>query len=158
MARKPDIQYIGQFYVPGSEAQVIELKPVKKKRNKTVLPKAQPEKKIRILIDPAALCGIVVSVVMLVLLVTGAFQYMGVCRKYQAMSGYVISLQNENVELKQTFADGYDLDDIRTKALAIGMIPIEEAETRAISGELPQKEPEPTVWEEIVWFLQGLFA
>ena len=27
MIRKPDIQYIGQFYVPGSEAQVVEPKP-----------------------------------------------------------------------------------------------------------------------------------
>ena len=53
---------------------------------------------------------------------------------------------------------GYDLDDIRTKALAIGMIPIEQAETIPISAELPQKEPEPSLWEEIVWFFEGLFA
>lgn len=158
MKRKPDIQYIGQFYVPGSEAQVVELKPSKKKRSKTVLPKARPEEKIRILIDPVAFCGIAVSVVMLAVLVVGAFQYMEVCRKYQAMSGYVISLQNENVELKQTYENGYDPEDIRTKALAIGMIPVEEAKTVVISAELPQKEPEPSVWEEIVWFLRGLFA
>ena len=158
MIRKPDIQYIGQFYVPGSEAQVVEPKPAKKKRSRTSLPKARPQKKIRVLIDPGAWCGIVVSAVMLVLLVTGAFQYMGVCRRYQAVSGYVISLQNENVELKQTFEKGYDLDDIRTKALAIGMIPIEQAETIPISAELPQKEPEPSLWEEIVWFFEGLFA
>ena len=32
MTEKPKIQYIGQFYVPGSEAQV--LAPKKKKKNK----------------------------------------------------------------------------------------------------------------------------
>ena len=123
-----------------------------------MLPKAQPEKKIRILIDPAALCGIVVSAVMLVLMVVGSFQYMDACREYQAMSGYVIGLQDENVDLKQEYAAGYDLEDIRGKALAIGMIPKEDAATVPISGEVPQPEPARTVWDDIVWFFRGLFA
>ncbi len=158
MARKPDIQYIRQFYVPGSEAQVVEPKIPKRKRAKTVLPKAQPAKKIQILIDPAALCGIVVSVIMLVLMVVGSFQYMDACREYQAMSSYVIRLQNENVDLEQEYKAGYDLEDVRSKALAIGMIPKEDAPTVPISGALPQPEPERTVWDDIVWFFRGLFA
>ena len=43
MERKPDIQYIDKFYVHGSEARVLELKPQKKKA-KTVLPEAAPVK------------------------------------------------------------------------------------------------------------------
>ena len=37
MTEKPKIQYIGQFYVPGSEAQVLAPKKKKKKARKEVM-------------------------------------------------------------------------------------------------------------------------
>lgn len=157
MERKPDIQYIDRFYVHGSEARVLELKP-KRKFIKTILPKAIPDKSIKIAVDPVALCGIAVAAVMLVLLVVGMFQYVAVCESYQQMMDQVITLQNENVELEQTYRDGYDLADIEQKALALGMIPVEEAEVITIQLALPEPEPEWTLWDEIVWFCKGLFA
>ena len=48
--------------------------------------------------------------------------------------------------------------DPRIKGPQPRLIPIEQAETIPISAELPQKEPEPSLWEEIVWFFEGLFA
>lgn len=156
-ARKPDIQYITQFYTYGSEAKVLELKPARKKA-KTILPKAIPEAKIRIMVDPAAIFGIVVAAVMLVLMVVGVVQYLNVCEEYRVMNDYVIDLQNENVQLQQTYEAGFDPADIETKALAIGMIPREQAEVVTIHVEIPTPEPEPTLWENICWYFNELFA
>ena len=44
MVQKPDIQYVTQFYSYGSEAKVLELKPVQKK--KFTLPKVVPQHKV----------------------------------------------------------------------------------------------------------------
>ena len=70
MTEKPKIQYIGQFYVPGSEAQVLAPKK-KKKKAKTKLPIAKQEQVKAIYIDPVALIGITVAVVMLAVMVVG---------------------------------------------------------------------------------------
>lgn len=157
MVRKPDIQYIGQFYVYGSEVPAAQPKRTQK-RARTVLPKAKPERKICIAVDPIALAGIVVSVVLLVLMVVGGCRYMAVCGEYKQMSDYVIGLQNENVELREEFLDTCDLADIEQKALGIGMIPASEAKTVPITVTVPEETKEPTLWENMIWFLKGLFA
>ena len=64
MVRKPDIEYIDKYYVQGSEAKVIAFAP-NKRTPKTTLPKSFSEKKTSIEVDPVALCGLVVAVVML---------------------------------------------------------------------------------------------
>lgn len=157
MVKKPDIQYIDRFYVHGSEARVLELKP-KRRIIKTVLPLSVPDNTIKIAIDPVAVCGIVVALALLVMLVIGSVQYVQVYNRYQAMMDHVVSVQNENVELRETYRNQINLEEIREKALAMGMIPIEEAQTITIRAELPQREPEMTVWEEFVWLCKGLFA
>ena len=47
---------------------------------------------------------------------------------------------------------------IYEKAIALGMIPMEEAEVVAISPVIPEAEPEAPWWENISWFMKGLFA
>lgn len=157
MVRKPDIQYIHEFYVHGSEAKVIELKP-RRKAVRTVLPKTAPDKSIKISVDPVALCGIVVAVMMLVMMAVGCVQYVNAYNENQAMMNTVISLQNKNVEKRQEYTEGYALSDIEQKALALGMVPIEEAEVMYINPVVPVPEEEPTLWDDIVWFMSGLFA
>lgn len=157
MARKPDIQYIHQFYVPGSEAQKVELKPQPRKA-KTTLPKPKAEKKIRIQVDPVALVGLVVAVVMVVLMAVGLVQFMAVCDTHYALQQEIANLNVEKAELEHTYSSGYDLDKIRETALALGMVPVSEAKTISVTIETPQPEPEPAWWEDIVWFLEGLFA
>ena len=158
MGKKPDIQYIDKFYVHGSEARVLELKP-KRRIIKTVLPLSAPDTAIKVAVDPVALCGIVVAVAMLVLLVVGAVQYAQVCSRYQDMMDYVVATQNRNVELNQEYEEGYDLADIEQKALALGMIPASEATVIHVGKvEVPQREPEMTFWEEMRWLMEGLFA
>ena len=157
MLAKPDIQYVTQFYSYGSEAKVLELKPAQKKR-RFALPMAMPQQKIRILVDPVAWAGILVSVVMVILMVVSANSYLDACADYAVMNNHVIELQNFNVEKQQEYAGMYDPDDIREKALALGMIPMEEAEVVFISPVIPELEPETLWYENISWFLSGLFA
>lgn len=157
MVRKPDIQYVQEFYVHGSEARVIELKP-RRRVIRTILPKFAPDKSIRIGVDPVALCGIVVAAVMLILMLVGTVQYVNARNEYQAMSNQVIELQNENVMLRQQYRSSYDLDQVAHMANSLGMIPVEEAQVMYINPVVPVREPEPTVWENIRWFMDGLFA
>ena len=158
MGKKPDIQYIDKFYVHGSEARVLELKP-KRRIIKTVLPLSAPDKTIKIAVDPVALCGIVVAVAMLALLIVGVVQYAQVCSRYQDVIDYVVAAQNRNVELNQKYEEGYNLADIEQQALALGMIPASEATVIHVGKvEVPQREPEMTFWEEMRWLMEGLFA
>lgn len=157
MVQKPDIQYVDKFYVHGSEARVLELRP-KKKKTKTVLPKFYPNKETVVRIDALSLCAIVVAASMIVLMVVGCFQLKASYERYEVMNDYMISLQNENVKLSEKYYAGFDPVDIGWKAHALGMIPMEEAQTMAISVTIPEEEPAPTLWEDMVWFLKGLLA
>ena len=157
MNQKPKIQYIGQFYVHGSEARVLELKPQKKK-NKTVLPKFYPNKETVVRVDALSLCAVAVAVTLVVLMVVGCFQMKAAYADYEVMNDYVISLQNENVKLQEKYYAGFDPVDIGWKAHALGMIPMEEAQTMTLSVTMPEEEPAPTLWEDMVWFLKGLLA
>lgn len=157
MVQKPDIQYVTQFYSYGSEAKVLELKPAKTKK-KTALPKAQPQQKIRVMVDPVAWAGILIAVVMVVLLVVSVNGYLDACAEYRDMTQHVIALQNDNVTNQQKYEKLYELDDIREKALALGMIPMEDAQVITINPVIPEPEPEEPWWENISWFLKGLFA
>ncbi len=157
MAKKPDIQYIDKFYVHGSEARVLELKP-KRRIIKTVLPLSVPDKTIKIHVDPVAICGIVVAVALMAALVIGSLQYVQVCREYRNMMDYVVSVQNENVELRESYRSKLDLAAVEQRALELGMVPIDTVDKITIRPELPVQEPEMTLWDEIEWFCEGLFA
>ncbi len=157
MARKPDIQYVNEFYVHGSEARVLELKP-RRRIAKTELPKQAPDKTIRIGVDPVAVCGAVVAVAMLIMMIVGAVQFVAARDAYQTASNQVIALQNENVRLRQTYEAGYDLDEIASAAASLGLIPKYEAQVVYYNPVIPVRQPEPTVWENVQWFLEGLFA
>ena len=157
MVRKPDIQYVTQFYSYGSEAKVLELKPVAKK-HKFTLPKVIPQNKIAVHVDVAACAGIAVAIVMVVLMALRVSSYLKTCAQFNLMTDYVISLQNKNVEKQQEYVKLYDLEDIQEKAVAMGMIPREEAEVITIHPVYPEPEMEEPWWTEIAWFLKGLFA
>ena len=154
MERKPEIQYVGQFYVYGSEARQLEEK--KRRQAKTSLPMARLEKLEKLYVDPVALLGIAVAIFMVVAMV------MQQLRKdwavYNGMSEYVSQLNRENAELSARYRESFDLEDIQRKAVGIGMIPKEEAQTMTVRVRVPEPEAKPTMWEDIVWFWNGLFA
>lgn len=156
MSQKPKIQYVGQFYIHGSEARQLELQ--EKKKAKSKLPLERLRKMEVIYLDPVAIFGIVTALVMLTVMILGVLQIRDDWQEYRVMSNYVSRLNSENAEMWADYRSQYDLEDIRAKAQAMGMVPKSELEVRTVYVTIPQPEPEMTWLEEIQWFLSGLIA
>ena len=157
MSQKPKIQYVGQFYIHGSEARQLELQE-KKKQAKSKLPLERLRKIEVVYLDPVAIFGIVTALVMLTVMILGVLQIRDDWKEYRVMSNYVSRLNSENAELQADYRSQYDLEDIRIKAQALGMVPKSDLEVRTVYVTIPQPEPEMTWLEEVQWFLSGLFA
>ena len=71
MAQKAEIQYVGQFYIYGSEAPQPKPQPKKPKLKR---PKLHLERLQLIYVDPVAVCGVLMAIVMLSLLIVGAYR------------------------------------------------------------------------------------
>lgn len=157
-ALKPDIQYV-QFYTAGSAAYQIERKDVSRKHVPAV--KTRKAKRVVITIDPVAVCGLLLAVIMLFAMGNGVKEYRQSLQQAQQMSQYVEKLQAENVTLQQTYQDSFDPDVVYDMAMAIGMVPREQAEHITIQVEQPvvvQEEVQVSFWDELSTFLMGLFA
>ena len=157
MSQKPKIQYVGQFYIHGSEARQLELQE-KKKQAKSNLPLERLRKIEVVYLDPVAIFGIVTALVMLTVMILGVLQIRDDWKEYRVMSNYVSRLNSENAELQADYRSQYDLEDIRIKAQALGMVPKSDLEVRTVYVTIPQPEPEMTWLDELQWFLSGLLA
>ena len=156
MNQKPKGQYVGQFYIHGSEARQLELE--RKKQAKSKLPLERLRKVEVVYLDPVAILGITVALVMLAVMLLGVLQLRQDWTEYQTMSDYLSRLNSENAELTADYRSQYDLEDIRVKAQALGMVPKTELEERTVYVTVPQPEPKMTWLEELQWFVEGLFA
>lgn len=155
MAMQPEVRYINA-YVSGTCAPQPQKKPQKK--SNVSLPKVQRRQKWLIHVDVVALAGIVAAVVLAVLLVSSVIQMTRAQHEAQAYKDYAQSLQTENAALRDTYLSSYDEDEIRSIALAMGMVPIKEVTHIKMHVTIPEAEPEMTPWENIRSFLVGLFA
>ena len=153
MARKQESRYI-QYYVGTAAPKLVPQLP---KKNKTKLPKVYKQQSYTVQVDPLALGGIVVSVVMLVLMAVGLFTLNAARQELHTAQARVDALQSQNLQLEETYHSRYDLDTVEKAALGLGMIPVEQAQHITISVS---QEPirENTLWERIHFFLDGLFA
>ena len=157
MNQKPKIQYIGQFYVHGSEARALELQE-QKKQAKTKLPLAKLESIREIRVDPVAMVAIAVAVFMLAVMVLGAVQLQNDWIAYNQMADYVHQLRSENIQKTVIYRAGYDLNDIEMKALAMGLVPVSELKTVSITLTPPEVQPEMTWDQKVARFWNGLWA
>ena len=159
MARKPDVQYI-RYYTDGSAARELTPKPQKKWRP---LPTAKPQQQKTIVpIQPVAMVGIVLAVTMLVMMGVGYMQLCNAQAQRTAMEKYVEELSYENGRLHYSYETDLDLKEIEKTALALGMIPEEEAQHMVISVPMEEIVDQPMeqmgLWDRFTVFLQGLFA
>ena len=153
MARQFDVQYISA-YTDGSAARKLELpKPRQTARKKA----ARRSKKIVLPIDPVAILGIVAACVMMVALTVGVCKLVDARQEMVAMDAYVQSLRQENIALQEEYDAGYNLENVRQTALALGMVPMEQVEQITIQIHTPEPE-QPSGWEQVRTFLAGLFA
>lgn len=158
MAMQPDIQYVPFCYVDGTAARKVQHQPAKK-ASATPAPKRRQAKRKVIAVDPVAIGGIVVAVVMLVMLLAGFAEYTAMQEKNLQMQNYLTSLQLENAQLQQNFESNIDMEYVQDVADALGMVPAGEANQIQIQVQLPALETQQlTLWETFTTFLAGLFA
>ena len=156
MASKPEIQYIGQFYVHGSEAKALKLQ--QQKASGFELPLRRLDKVQKVHVDPLAICSIVLAIVMLVSMVSATLQLQSAMQNLDTANQYVYELEKVNRQRMHQYRSGYNLDEIRAAAATLGLIPLEEAKTLTITVSVPEPEQEPTWGDDSVWFMEGLFA
>ena len=156
MAQRIDVQYV-RFYTQGSAAKRIA--PAQSHYTEK-LPKVKKHKVRRIYVDPVATFGIVVALCMSVMMAVGVSRLCETQRQTGAMEQYVALLQQENQELQDRYVAECDLEAVEKTALALGMIPREEAKQIWIQVELPQQQEMETtsIWQRVGTFLAGLFA
>ena len=158
MAMQPDIQYVPFCYVDGSAARKVQRQQVQK-ATAAPAPKRRRAKRKVIAVDPVAIGGIVIAMVMLVMLLAGFAEYTAMQEKNRQMQDYVTSLQLENAQLQQTFDSNIDMKYVQEVADAMGMVPADEVNQIQIEVQLPTQETtQLTLWESITTFLAGLFA
>ena len=157
MAYKPEIQYVGQFYVYGSEAKQLAAQEQAKKA-KTRLPLAKLEKIEQVYVDPMAIVGIAVAVVMLVAMVVGFLHIREAWAEYHVMNEYVAELKYQCAEKEAQYRshEEFDLAAIEEKALAMGMVPADQVQVKTFTVTMPQPKQEWTWVDEVKWFLEGL--
>ena len=151
MAQKAEIQYVSQFYDYGESASQ------KKKRRK----QEREEKPVKIHtfhVDLVALCGILSALVLLSALIFGGLHLNGMWRQNRDMSRYLSQLKTDNAQLMHAYSGSYTLEDIRTMADTLGLVPESEMEVRYVRVTHPEPEPEPTYLDNVLWFLKGLFS
>jgi len=155
MAKRPDVEYI-RFYTDGSAALKLE-SAVQAEVSAQRAPRKIKRKKIYV--DPVAMLSILVALCMLVTVVTGFVRLKQANDQVAVMQAYVDHLEAENAVLTHRYQSGYDLDAVRRTALALDMIPAEEA--THITIQIPPETEQitnPTLWEQLGTFLTGLFA
>ena len=154
MARQPDVQYI-RFYTDGNAARKIApAAPMKTIR----LPKVNIKKKVTLYVDPIAVAGIFMAIVMLVLMTVGVVQLSNARKELHTMTAYVDTLQQEQDSLMDTYSQGYDLESVEKTALALGLVPKDTVKHVQIRVPQEQIAEAPGPWESFYIFLTGLFA
>ena len=154
MAQHPKVEYI-RMYTDGSAARKLEIAaPVKHAK----APRARKLKKILVYVDPVALAGIAVAVIMLVVMMASAVNLYSLQMETAVLENYVNDLQVENAELRAQYESDLNLNEIERTALALGMVPREEVRHVTVRLEAVETGETPDVWQQFRTFLTGLFA
>lgn len=78
---------------------------------------------------------------------------------YQQMDDYVTTLRARNAELTLSYRSSYDLEDIEMKALAMGLVPADQVETRTVTVTIPEIRETVLTWDQkVVRFWKELWA
>ena len=143
MAKRSDIQYV-RYYAPGSEALKLDPQPERRKKTWTA-PVPVEERKV-IHFDPVAIFGTAVAVLMAVCLVIGFVQLNHMNDRIAQAQTDLSALKSQHYELEKNYNNGYDLNEVRDAAAAMGLVPMDQVQH--ITIHLPEQE----VVEELPWW------
>ncbi len=152
MVQKPKIQYIGQFYIHGSEARQLQLE----QQRQEYLSRKYLRRDREVYVDWVAIGALAVSVVMVVVMALGALQIYRDWQEYQQMAGYVSQLKQENAEKTRHYHEVFQ-EDIQDMINALDLVPIAQVEQAVLTVDLPEAKPEVRRIDEIKATLEGLF-
>ena len=155
MAEKTEIQYVGQFYVFGSEAPQPKTQP---KKPKAKCPERHLSRLQKVYVDPVALCGVLTAVVMLCILIAGAYHLRDTRAAYDRMKAQLVELKRDNIKLNHEYHTSYDLEEIRAQAEKTGMVDAEKAERFTVFFSVPKEAEKSSSWDDFVWLISGLFS
>ena len=156
MTPKPKIQYVGQFYVCGSEAKALQQNPIEKSKAK--ISKSVQKRVENINIEPVAIASIVVAVCLLVTMLMGVVQLQKDWEQYQIAAQHLHEVKEENRIKTEQYRQSFDRAEVRAAAESMGMIPKAEAKRESVKVTVPLPEPEETILDQIKLFVKGLLA
>ena len=156
MAHNADIRYI-RFYTDGSAAKKIA-PAVPADPKPATAPRTHKKKRIKLYVDPVAVLGIVVSVVMLICIFAGISGFNRAQARCADMEQKVADLRVENARLQEEYAKGYDLSAIGAEARNLGMVPQSSVEHISISVVTESEAQTNQTVSRFVTLLADLFA
>ena len=157
MANKPDIHYVNR-YVSGTAAPKIVPQTTPKKNPRLPRPRTRVNREMLLRVDPFAVVGVAVAVVLLVLMFVGVSRLNTRQEELAANTQHLENLQAENAELQELYRSGYDLEEIERIAQALGMVPKDTLVHESIQVTTPAPVEQPSRWENFWDFVTGLFA
>lgn len=137
MAQKPEIQYI-RYYVDGTAARKPE--PQLPRRSQKPLPRKKRRPRYVVKVQPLAVLGIVLAVVLLGVMISGIFDFLDAREALAQLQQDVQDQRSYNAQLREKYEQDIDLEEIRRAALALGMVP--EDQVRHISISVSKTQPE----------------
>ena len=154
MARNTTERYV-RYYTFGSTAAKLD-----RRERKAALPEYKtPEKRKPIAVDPIALVGSAVAVLLAVLMLVGFAQVAHTSAQVNKLETQVMTLELEQEQLRQKYENGYDLEEVRAAAESMGMIPAEDA--IHVRVELPGETvgiETLSWWDSVMLSLRRFFA
>lgn len=143
MAKREEIQYV-RYYAYGSAA--VKTQPESRRRAEAEVQPVSQTEPIPVPFSPVAVFGSAVAVVMLLLVLVGFVQLNRLNDDIRGMELYISNLKSEHYALNKEYQAGYDLDEIKTAAEAMGLVPVEQV--RHVTVHIP----EPEVVAELPWY------
>lgn len=154
MAEKERIEYV-RYYAPGTEALKVD---PKLRRQERAMKKPQTRREPTVIhFDPTAVFGCTVAVAMALCVLFGFFRLYRINNEVALAQNDLTVQKSLHYELETNYANGYDLDEVRAAAEAMGLVPMEQVQH--ITVHIP--EPEPVVelpwWQEWWASFKGMF-
>lgn len=154
MARRNNERYV-RYYTFGSTAAKLD-----KAERKAALPEYKTAQKRKpIAFDPVSVLGNAVAILLALLMIVGMIQVAGTTAQVRELQTQVTALEMENQMLREQYASGYDLEEVRVAAESMGMVSAEEAVR--VSVKVPAETMEVQTlswWDNLVLSLRQFFA
>ena len=158
MAQRLDVKYV-RYCMDGNAARKVA--PVQEFKT-AKLPKVKKQGVSVIRIDPFALAGILLSAVMVVMLVVGIVLWQDAKSDAAEMAAYTQYLERQNERLTTEYHGSYDREEVEQTALALGMVPREQATRitlqRTETEPVTEEAEEISIFQSIYTFFAGLLA